>query len=69
LGDRHFEEVLWKLAKLNFQFELAALDGRMSGSVSDHYHYIMACFPDAAEMGSLLIVKLECVDQGLESSN
>jgi len=69
LGDRHFEEVLWELAELNFWFELAALDGRMSGLVSDRYHCVTACFPDAAETESLLVVKLECADQGLGSSN
>ena len=41
LGDCHFEEVLWELAELNFRFELATLDGCMSGLVSDHYHCIM----------------------------
>jgi hypothetical protein len=70
LGDHHFEEVLWELAELNFRFELAALDGRMSGSmVSDRNPLVVTCFPDAAETGSLLIVKLECADQGLGSSN
>ena len=70
LGDHHFEEVLWELAELNFRFELAALDSRMSGStVSDRYHLVVTCFPDAAETGSLLIVKLECADQGLGSLN
>ena len=68
LGDHHLEEVLWELAELNFRFELAALDGRMSGlMVSDCYHLIVKCFPDAAKMGSLLIAKLECADQGLGS--
>ena len=70
LGDHQFEEVLWELAKLNFRFELAALDGRMSGlMVSDHNPLVVTCFPDAAETGSLLIVKLECADQGLGSLN
>jgi hypothetical protein len=70
LGDHHFEEVLWELAELNFRFELAALDGRMSGSmVSDRNHLVVTCFPDAAETGSLLIVKLECANQGLGSSD
>jgi hypothetical protein len=70
LGDHHFEEVLWELAELNFRFELAALDGRMSGlMVSDRNPLVVACFPDAAETGSLLIVKLECADQGLGSLN
>ena len=51
-------------------WELAALDGCMSGStVSDCYHLVVVCFPDAAEMGSLLIAKLECVNQGLGSLN
>jgi hypothetical protein len=70
LGDRQFEEVLWELAELNFRFELAALDGRMSRSTAvDRFHLIVKCFPDAAETGSLLIAKLECVDQGLGSLN
>jgi hypothetical protein len=70
LGDRHFEEVLWELAELNFRFELAALDGRMSGlTASDRYHLVVKCFPDAAETGSLLVAKLECADQGLGSLN
>ena len=70
LEDHHFEEVLWELAELNFRFELAALDGRMSGSmVSDRNHLVVTCFPDAAETGSLLIVKLECANQGLGSSD
>ena len=68
LGDHHLEEVLWQLAEHNFQFELATLDGHMSGSmVSDHYHLVVKCFPDAAKMGSLLVAKLECADQGLGS--
>ena len=70
LGDHHFEEVLWELAELNFRFELAALDGRMSGAtVSDRYYLVVRCFPDAAETGSLLVAKLECADQGLGSLN
>ena len=33
-----FEEVLWELAELKFWFELATLDGCMSGlTASDHY--------------------------------
>ena len=66
LGDRHFEEVLWELAELNLRFELAALDRRMSGSAERSY-LIAKCFPDAAETGSLLVVKLECADLGLGS--
>ena len=70
LGDRNFEEVLWELSELNFRFELAALDLRMSGSTPvDHYHLVVKCFPDAVETGSLLVVKLECADQGLGSLN
>ena len=50
LEDRHFEEVLWELAEFNFWFELAALDGCMSGlTASDHYHLVVKCFPNAAE--------------------
>jgi hypothetical protein len=70
LEDRHFEEVLWELTELNFRFELAALDCRMSGStVSDRHHLVVKCFPDAVETRSLLIIKLECADQGLGSLN
>ena len=68
LGNHHFEEVLWELAELNFRFELAALDARMSGlTAPDRYHLIVKCFPDAAKTGSLLVAKLECADQGLGS--
>ena len=69
-GDCHFEEVLWELAELNFQFELAALDSHISGlTASDCNDLVVKCFPGAAEMGSLLIAKLECADQGLGSLN
>ena len=68
MESRHFEEVLWELAELNFRFELAALDARMSAStVTERRHLVAQCFPDVKQEGSLLVVKLECADQGLGS--
>ena len=68
LQPSHFEQILWELAELNFRFELVALDVRMSGSeASERQRLIQECFPDCAEGGSLLTVKLEYADFGVAS--
>ena len=68
MESRHFEDLLWELAEFNFQFELAALDAHISVStVTEHWHLIVQCFSNVKQEESLLIIKLECADQGLGS--
>ncbi|TFK62829.1 hypothetical protein BDN72DRAFT_902912 [Pluteus cervinus] len=70
LTSPQLEEILWELAKLNFRFELIALDARATGTpqasslLLSRQHLIESCFP-LERRGTLFVADLAQANCGL----